>query len=103
MASERFHDPDKWGSQKEMLRALMILHNLEDSPFFFAFVEFFRNGDKYELGRKWPGGIDAYLDDATVREAKEIAGFIPSYNAEQRLTGLRQFKIYRYLKETENA
>ena len=102
MGQERFFDEDEWGPDMVILRSIMILENAKNSPLFTDLVTFVMNGDKYRLGAAWPGGIDSLLFESNVvSKAKSIAGFIPSYNQEDRLGGLRNFQTYKFIKENE--
>ena len=84
------------------LRSIMILENAKYSPLFTDLIEFVMDGDDYRLGAAWPGGIDSLLFESDViQRAESIAGFIPSYNQEDRLRGLRNFETYKFIKENE--
>ena len=102
MGQERFFDEDDWGADMVTLRSIMILENAKYSPLFTDLIEFVMDGDKYRLGAAWPGGIDSLLFESDViQRAESIAGFIPSYNQEDRLRGLRNFETYKFIKENE--
>ena len=102
MGQERFFDEDEWGPDMVILRGIMILENAKNSPLFTDLVTFVMDGDKYRLGAAWPGGIDSLLFESNViQKAESIAGFVPSYNQEDRLRGLRNFETYKFIKENE--
>jgi hypothetical protein len=101
LGQERFHDEEVWGPELVNLRYLMILENTKWNPLFRAFVSFAQSRDKFRLGADWPGGIDAMLSPKVVQKAESIAGFVPSYNQENRLGGIRNFVTYKLIKESE--
>ena len=104
LGQERFYDPEVWGPDMVILRAIMILENTKHHPAFVDFVHFVQDGDNYRLGASWPGGIDALLGNSDLlSRASGLAGFVPSYNQERRLEGIRGFQTYRIIKESEHA
>ena len=103
LGRERFYDEEGWDGAMEIIRALMILENPKHNPLHLLFVDFVAQGDIYGLGAKWPGGIDGVISRRRLEKARGIRGFIPSYNQEDRLGGIRNFVTYRYLKEKENG
>ena len=100
-SQDRFFDPTVWGPEQVVVRSIMILENTADHPLAQEFFDFVQAGDKYRLGASWPGGIDALLSPTVIQKSESLAGFVPSYNQERRLHGIRQFATYRRIKETE--
>ena len=101
LGQERFHSSDRWGPEMVSLRAVMILENAKNHPFYREFVRFVQDGDSYRLGATWPGGIDVMLGPKAIKQATDIRGFLPSYNQEQNIRGLRNFETYKIIKESE--
>ena len=100
MGQERFYDEKEWGPELVILRSIMILENVKHHPLFEALVRFTMDGDKYRLGASWPGGIDSLLFGSDViQRATSLPGFIPSYNQEDRIRGVRGFRTYAIIKE----
>jgi hypothetical protein len=99
MGQERMHSSDEWGPAYSTLRAIMILENCKHHPLFVDFVRFVANGDKYGLGSKWPGGIKRFLSPDVLRGAAELPGFVPSYNQEDRISGIFTFKTVAIISE----
>lgn len=97
MNPERFHDPRKWNEQMEIIRWIMILENCSHSPYFTELIEFVMKGDKFKLGLVIPGffkrGIVSAYD-----QAKDIPGFVPSYNQVNIDRGINEFEVVKYLK-----
>lgn len=101
LGSERWRNPDEWPPEFWTIRAIMILENTANHPLFEKFVEFTAKGDKYDLGRKFPGGLETMLGG--FNSYVNQAGAYPSYNVERAedLKGIFQFKVVRYLFETQ--
>ena len=100
MGQERFHDPEVWGEDLVTLRAIMILENCKHHPLHTDIVRFVQSGDRLRLGAAYPGGIDALLGKpGLLSRARGLAGFVPSYNQENRLGGLKSFRTYQIVKE----
>ena len=99
MGQERFHDPDKWGPDMVVVRAIMILENVKWNPLFKSLVKFVMDGDKYRLGADWPGGVTALLSPAVLRKARSIANLVPSYNQEDRIGAINEFETVKMIRE----
>jgi hypothetical protein len=83
-----------------ILRAIMILENAKNHPLFRSLVKFVMTGDSYRLGARWPGGLDGLLfGNNVIQRAKSLAGFIPVYNKERNIDGIRSFSTYKLIKE----
>ena len=96
MNPERFHDPRKWSGEMETLRWLMILENCKRLPYFSELVNFFIKGDKYRLGLDIPGFFERL--PSTYEDAKDIKGFIPSYNQESMDRGILDFDVVKLIR-----
>jgi hypothetical protein len=85
LGQERYHKG--WSSEMETLRVLAILENTRFHPLFDKFVEFVKTGDNLlvENTRKLIG------DTSIVKKAKAMPGFVPSYNQETDIDGLKGF------------
>ena len=102
MGQERFYDEELWGPEMVTLRSIMILENTKHHPLFEHLVRYTQAGDKFKLGAAWPGGLDGLLfKSSALRKAKSLPGFLPSYNQEDRLDGIRGFDTYKLIKEDE--
>ena len=104
LGQERFYDPEIWGADMVTLRAIMILENCKHHPLHRELVHFVQSGDALRLGAAYLGGIDALLGNRDLlSRARGLAGFVPSYNQEDRIGGVRNFATYKIIKESENA
>lgn len=95
MNPERMHDPRKWSGEMEILRWIMILENCKNLPYFYDLVQFFREGDKYQLGIVLPGFF-AKLPQL-YENSKAIKGFVPTYNQESIDRGIYEFETVKLL------
>jgi hypothetical protein len=94
---ERFHDPQKWSGDMEILRWIMILENCINLPYIDELIQFFIQGDKYALGLNLP---DFFVRLPTLYEkSKAIKGFVPTYNQESIDRGIYQFGVVQKLLE----
>jgi hypothetical protein len=97
MNPERIHDPAKWGPEMETLRWIMILENCNEHPGFHQLIDYFMKGDKFKLGLLTPGFLKRGIVES-FKTAKEIKGFVPSYNQEKMDKGIQDFDVVKYLK-----
>lgn len=96
MNPERFHDPRKWDSSKEILRWIMILENCNHTPYFTDLIEYFIKGDKFKLGLNIPGFFKRDIVKV-YEDSKSINGFVPSYNQANFERGILEFDTVKYL------
>lgn len=98
LAQERYYDPEIWGAKMVTLRAWSILENCEHSPYFEQFVDFVIQGDKLKLGLEVPELFDEApaLINKLIEEDSQVLGYVRSNMSK---TGVKQWRIYNYLKE----
>jgi hypothetical protein len=97
MFPERYHNTKLWGPEMETLRWLMILENCDQHPYFHQIIDFFRKGDKYDLGLKLPGFFDKA--ETYYREAKSLTDFVPTYTTSFENRGIYDFAVVKYLRK----
>lgn len=94
MAQERFQNPKYWGPKQVILRALSILENCNNHPLFETFVWFVAKGDKYELGRKFPGFFENIESDWEEYKAQHD---LESYTQRNEKTSIKDWKVVKLL------
>ena len=100
ISQERHFNPKLWGPEMVILRSIMILENCKYHPKFREFVAYVMSGDRYRLGAKLPNGVsDITASQGLLSKAEDIAGFVPSYNQEQRIAGIHRFETVRIIQE----
>lgn len=96
LGMERFHS--NWDKTMESLRTLAILENCKWHPYFREFVDFtVEFGDKY-LQEFVNSLDDVHFRRSVVRKAKTIPGLFPTYNQQDRLSGLDAFESVRIIR-----
>lgn len=103
LAQERFYDPEEWGPEQVTLRAWSILENVNHSPYFEEFVQFCMKGDKYRLGLDLPGFMSRVSDIAkkSIDQLPDFLGYTKTQQGEDSIGGIKQWKIYKYLKKLQ--
>nr|AVX53248.1 RNA-dependent RNA polymerase [Marmot picobirnavirus] len=104
LAQERYYDPDVWGPEAVTLRAWSIIENCNHNPCFEPFVDFVcSTGDKYKLGLGIPGFLNnvGKIAQKSIDQLPDFLGYtktMQSGDARDIAKGIREWRIYKYLK-----
>jgi hypothetical protein len=85
---ERFHKPELWSKDMEVIRNFMILENCIDHPLFEALCKFVAAGDPY---MKVFAKKSTQEQRRLLRQSKLVPGLNTTYNQEKRDQSLEQF------------
>jgi hypothetical protein len=91
---ERFHKPELWSKDMEVIRAFMILENCVDHPLFESFCKFVAAGDPY---MKVFAMKSTQEQRKLFRQSKLVPGLNSTYNQEKRDQALENFASVRLI------
>lgn len=94
---ERYHNDKHWDKHMFALRCIMIAENCNQHPLFQWYVKDFlakANANILEFARESDSKIQEYE-----KQAKNIAGFVPTYNQEKQDQSILEFSTLKLLRE----
>jgi hypothetical protein len=92
---ERFHKPELWSKDMEVIRNFMILENCIDHPLFEALCKFVAAGDPY---MKVFAMKSSQEQRRLHRQSKLVPGLNTTYNQEKRDQALENFKSVELIR-----
>lgn len=100
LGQERFYDPDVWGPIQVTLRALSIIENCNNSPYFEQFVDFVLTGDRYRLGLDIPGfyaNLQKHVAEA-IEQIPDFLGYTKTLQTrDAKDIGIMNWRVVQYL------